>query len=89
MDPERSFIKLKNVTEVGLLNDGKETAFLEATFSKSHPQFRPTQYNNPLKVSVPAPKKKPKKCSKTFRRQGMRSLATIPNSIQNHRPQRG
>ena len=70
MKTDRSFIKLKNGAEVNLSNDDKETVFLEAKFSKSHPQFKPTQGNTSLKRSGGTTKKKHKKTGKTFRRQG-------------------
>ena len=72
MEPDRSFIRLKNGAEVKLLNDEKETVFLEAKFSKSHPAFKPIQGNAPLIRSRAGPKKKNKKGGKTFRRQGTR-----------------
>ena len=43
MEPDRSFFRLMNGGEVNLINDDKETVFLDAKFSESHPAFKPAQ----------------------------------------------
>ena len=68
MEPERSFIKLQNGAEVNLLNDDKETVFLEAKLSPSHPAFKPDQDQELMKKDES--RKRKKKGGKTFRRQG-------------------
>ena len=68
MEPERSFIKLQNGAEVNLLNDDKETVFLEAKLSLSHTAFKPEQDQELMKKNEN--KKRKKKGGKTFRRQG-------------------
>ena len=76
MEPDRSFIKLQNGTEANLLNDGKETVFLEAKLSQSHAAFKPTQNNGVVPPTSTVKKKKfgtkgkNTKGDKTFRRQG-------------------
>ena len=76
MGPEISFIKLKNGAEVSLLNDDKETGFLEAKLSKNHPEFKPTRSEggvspkSALKKKEVGTKKNTKKSNKTFSRQG-------------------
>ena len=71
MEPGRSFIKLQNGPEVDLLNDERETVYLEAKLSKSHPAFKPTQNQEQTKQEE-NPKKKKNKGNKPFHRQGRR-----------------
>ena len=51
------------------MNDEKETVFLEAMLSLSHPAFKPAQDQGLIKKKDKN-KKKNKKSGKTFRRQG-------------------
>ena len=71
MEPGRSFIKLQNGPEIDLLNDERETVYLEAKLSKSHPAFKPTQNQEQTKQKE-KPKMKKNKGNKTFHRQGRR-----------------
>ena len=72
MEPDKSFIKLKNGAIVSLVNDEKETVFLEAKFSNTHPEFQATQTkgNVPCKGIKSPPRKKHKRNNNSFRRQG-------------------
>ena len=75
MEPERSFIKLLSGPEISLVNGEKETVYLEAKLSKSHPAFKPTQNQKPAqKQGETKQKGKPKTKNNTgnepFHRQG-------------------